>query len=335
MKYDSEAFIGKKILVVGDVMLDEFVWGDAFRISPEAPVPVVKVERRTYAAGGAGNVAANIVSLGGQAVLGGFIGSDVQAEMLRQFLSEKKVAIEGLFVDRDRPTTTKTRILARGQQVVRVDVEERTTLSRAAEDRFVSWLEEEIPHADALVLSDYNKGLCAISLTQRVIALAREAGKPVVVDPKVKDFERYRGATVVTPNTMETVAAAGIEVDGLDALLQAAELLQKVLDGSALLVTRGREGMSLFEAGKAPLHIPAAVREVFDVTGAGDTVVSTLALALAAGWPLVEAVRIANHAAGIVVTKVGTATLTQAELRKRVLSEEPVSSGYNRRTDPA
>lgn len=308
------AFTGKSVLILGDVMLDEFVWGDTFRISPEAPVPVVKVGRRTFAPGGAGNVAANVVSLGGEAMLGSVVGSDLPGDTLRQALSEKKVGTAGLFTDAGRPTTTKTRILARGQQVVRVDTEERAALPEALASEFAAWAEHAVGQVDACIVSDYSKGVLSDALMRRVITAARSAGVPVVVDPKGKAYARYRGATVVTPNVLETAVAAGLEVDGAEGLRQAATLLQEALGDSALLVTRGGEGMTLFAAGSEPVHIPVTAREVYDVTGAGDTVVSTLALALAAGQPLADAAHLANYAAGLVVGKVGTATITQSEL---------------------
>ncbi len=314
MSQSISDFTGKRVLVVGDVMLDEFVWGDTYRISPEAPVPVVKVSRRTYVPGGAGNVAANVVSLGGRAVLAGVVGSDVPGEMLRHALRELGVATEGLFADSGRPTTTKTRILARGQQVVRVDTEERGLVSAVLESEVAAWAEQAVDGVGACVISDYSKGLLSNTITRRVLDAARRAGVPVVVDPKGRDYARYGGATVVTPNTLETSEAAGVDVDTEGGLGQAATILQERLGGAALLVTRGAEGMSLFEPGRAPVHIAVTAREVYDVTGAGDTVTSTLALALAAGMSLTDASRLANFAGGIVVGKVGTATVTQDEL---------------------
>jgi D-beta-D-heptose 7-phosphate kinase/D-beta-D-heptose 1-phosphate adenosyltransferase len=311
-------FTKKRVLVVGDVMLDEFVWGDTYRISPEAPVPVVKVGRRTFVPGGAGNVAANVVSLGGEAILGSVIGSDLPGEVLRGALEERGVDIRGLIADAGRPTTSKTRILARGQQVVRVDTEERMPLSDALESDFRDWAASAVADVGAVVVSDYSKGLLSEAITQWIVAAATSAGVPVVVDPKGREYGRYRGATVVTPNTLETAEAAGFELDDEADLLRAAGRLQELLGGGALLVTRGSTGMSLFEAGREPVHIPAAAREVYDVTGAGDTVTSTLALALAAGQPLDAAARLANYAAGLVVGKVGTATITQNELREAI-----------------
>ncbi len=323
MNLSVSAFSGKRVLVVGDVMLDEFVWGDTYRISPEAPVPVVHVGRRTFVPGGAANVAANVVSLGGEAVLGGVVGADAAGEALRQALAERGVSAEGLLADPNRPTTTKTRILARGQQVVRVDTEKRAALDAALEAEFTAWAEQALGRADACIVSDYNKGLLSEALLRRVLAAAREAGVPAVVDPKGKDYARYRGATVVTPNTAETAEAAGSDVGGEEGLLRAARQLQAVLGGGALLVTRGSQGMSLFEPGVEPVHIPATAREVYDVTGAGDTVTSTLALALAAGQPLALAARLANHAASLVVGKAGTATVTQDELLAALPASAP------------
>ena len=305
---------GRCVLIVGDVMLDEYIWGEVRRISPEAPVPVVEVHRRTFAPGGAANVAANVAGLGGRALLGGVVGQDRQAAQLREALAERGVDPAGLIVDRDRPTTTKTRIVAHSQQVVRVDSEQRTSLRAELENALLGWVEEALDIAGACVLSDYAKGVVSPRLAERFIRLAREAGKPVIVDPKGTDYAKYRGATVVTPNVREAEQALNREINGRADLLEVGQHLLGVLDGSALLITRGGQGMSLFVNGADVVHIPAVARNVFDVTGAGDTVIGTLALALAAGIGLEQAARLANLAAGIVVGKVGTATVTVEEL---------------------
>ena len=308
------AIPGYCILIVGDVMLDEYVWGEVRRISPEAPVPVVEARRRTYTPGGAANTAANVVSLGGRALLGGVIGRDHQATQLREALRQHGVDDEGLITDDERPTTTKTRIVAHSQQVVRVDSEQRAPLRIELEDALLGWMAKRLGDADACVLSDYDKGVVSSRLAERFIRLACESGKPVIVDPKGTDYAKYRGATVVTPNVHEAERALNHEINGDADLQEAGRQLSGILEGSALLITRGSQGMSLFLNGAEAVHILAVARNVFDVTGAGDTVVSTLALALAAGATLEDAARLANLAASIVVGKVGTATVTRDEL---------------------
>jgi rfaE bifunctional protein kinase chain/domain len=308
------ALSGRRVLIVGDVMLDEYIWGEVQRISPEAPVPVVEVHRRTCAPGGAANVAANVASLGGQPLLGGVVGRDPQAAQLRDEMAQRGIDAAGLIVDEDRQTTTKTRIVAHSQQVVRVDAEQRAPLRPELEDALLSWIERVLHIADACVLSDYAKGAVSPRLAEDFIRLAREAGKPVIVDPKGTDYAKYRGATVVTPNVREAERALNREINSHADLAEVGRHLLGVLEGSVLLITRGAEGMSLFMDQVNPLHIPAVARNVFDVTGAGDTVIGALALALAAGASLDQAAQLANHAAGIVVGKVGTATVTVEEL---------------------
>jgi D-glycero-beta-D-manno-heptose-7-phosphate kinase len=308
------AFPGKRVLVIGDVMLDEYIWGEVRRISPEAPVPVVEARRRTYMPGGAGNTAANVVSLGGQAMLGGVVGRDYQAVKLSEALQQNGIEAAGLVVDEARPTTTKTRIVAHSQQVVRVDCEERTPLPAHLEDTVLQWVETCMGKADACILSDYSKGVVSTRLAADVIHLARQAGRPVVVDPKGTNYTKYRGATVVTPNVYEAGRALDREVEAEGDFLEVGQRLLDILDGAALLITCGAQGMSLFTKGASTLHIAANARNVYDVTGAGDTVVSMLALALAAGATLKQAIDLANCAAGIVVGKFGTATVSLAEL---------------------
>ncbi len=309
------AFPGKRVLIVGDVMLDEYIWGEVRRISPEAPVPVVEIRRRVYLPGGAANTAANVVGLGGRAMLGGVVGRDHQAEELRNALTQIGVEFDGLVVDDQRSTTTKTRIVAHNQHVVRVDSEQRVPLRADLEDMLLQWAERRIAEADACVLSDYAKGVISSRLAERFIQLAKDAGKPMIVDPKGTDYAKYRGATVVTPNVHEAEQALNREIHSEADLLEVGRRLCVILEGSALLITRGAQGMSLFlDGGRTTIDIPAVARNVFDVTGAGDTVVSTLAMALASGATLEQAARLANQAAGIVVGKVGTATVTGEEL---------------------
>jgi D-beta-D-heptose 7-phosphate kinase/D-beta-D-heptose 1-phosphate adenosyltransferase len=311
-------FRGRRVLVVGDVMLDEHLWGAVRRISPEAPVPVVEVERRSYVPGGAANTAVNAASLGGVVRLGGVVGADREAERLAAALRDAGVATDGLVADGQRVTTTKTRIIAHAQQVVRLDSELRAPLSPALEDRLLDWAGREMRAADVCVLSDYAKGIVSARFAQEYIRRAREAGLPVVVDPKGTDYHKYRGATVLKPNVHEVQQVLNREVRGEAGWRQAAEQLAGVLPGTALLISRGAEGMTLFQVGEPPLHIPSVARAVYDVTGAGDTTVGVMALALAAGAPPAVAAHLANRAAGIVVSKVGTAAVTAEELLQRL-----------------
>jgi D-beta-D-heptose 7-phosphate kinase/D-beta-D-heptose 1-phosphate adenosyltransferase len=256
----------------------------------------------------------NVASLGGEPVLGGVVGTDHAAGRLRAALEERGTPAGGLVADAGRSTTTKTRLIAHSQQVARIDDEQRTPLARELEDRLLRWAEQELPRCQACILSDYAKGVVSGRFAEHLIGLARRAGKPIVVDPKGADYAKYRGATVIKPNVQEARQATNRDVEGPAGLQAAAEQLQEMLGGSAVLLTRGPEGMSLFVRGSPPLHIPPLAREVFDVTGAGDTVVSTLALALAAGATLEQAARLANRAAALVVAKVGTAQATLDEL---------------------
>lgn len=310
----THRFADQTVLILGDVMLDEYVWGEVQRISPEAPVPVVELQRRTYMPGGAANVAANVVSLGGRALLGGVIGRDPAAAQLGEALRQRGIDSQGLVVDDVRPTTTKTRIVAHSQQLVRVDTEQRMPLRDELEDTLLRWAETRMAEVDACILSDYAKGVVSARLAEHFIHMARRAGRPVIVDPKGTDYAKYRCATALTPNVHEAAHAANREIAKDADLLEVGRVLSGRLGGSALLVTRGSQGMSLFLNRGQSVHIPAVARHVFDVTGAGDTVVSTLAMALAAGATLEQAARLANRAAGIVVGKLGTATVTREEL---------------------
>ena len=304
-----------RVAVLGDVMLDEFLWGKVARISPEAPVPVVAVERQSFHLGGAANVAGNLRALGGSAVLAGVVGDDAAAELLREALDRAGVVAHLLAADPGRPTTMKTRIVAQGQQVVRADREVCADIPDTLEDALLDCLRLELPGCQALVISDYQKGVVTERLLRRVLALARRRRLPVLVDPKLRHFSRYRRVAVVTPNQAEAEQATGISVHDAAGLLAAGRRILAMLDCDAALITRGEHGMSLFERGRRPLHIETAAREVFDVTGAGDSVIATMALALAAGARPSEAAVLANHAAGVVVGKLGTAEASAAEVR--------------------
>jgi D-beta-D-heptose 7-phosphate kinase/D-beta-D-heptose 1-phosphate adenosyltransferase len=310
----AESFRNGRIVVLGDVMLDEFIWGRVRRISPEAPVPVVEVERQTLALGGAGNVVNNLVALGARAVPLGIVGDDADAERLRLAFDALGVRTDSLVTDSSRPTTLKTRIIAHNQQVVRADRENRAAVCGAVEDRVLDQFYREIEEADAVVVSDYNKGLLTPGLLARALRRAREREIVVCLDPKSRNFAHYQPVTVITPNNQEAAEAAGIAIEDPQSLIEAGRRILASIDCRAVLVTRGEEGMTLFADGGLMTHIPTVAREVYDVTGAGDTVIATLALALVTGATLAEAAVLANHAAGVVVGKVGTATVTRDEL---------------------
>jgi D-beta-D-heptose 7-phosphate kinase/D-beta-D-heptose 1-phosphate adenosyltransferase len=309
-----EAMPGRRVLVLGDVMLDEFLWGTVGRISPEAPVPVVAVSRHSFHLGGAGNVAHNVRALGGEAVVAGVIGRDVAGDRVREALEAAGVASALAVADGGRPTTVKTRIVAHHQQVVRADRERSDDIPRGLEDALLEQVARTLPGCGALVLSDYQKGVVTPRVMRTVLALARRRRVLVLVDPKVRHFRLYRRVAVVTPNQREAEEASGIAIRSDRDLRAAGERLLKMLGCGAVLVTRGEQGMSLFRAGGRAVHLPTAAREVFDVTGAGDTVIATVGLALCAGARLAEAAMLANHAAGVVVGKLGTATATPAEV---------------------
>jgi D-beta-D-heptose 7-phosphate kinase/D-beta-D-heptose 1-phosphate adenosyltransferase len=290
-------------------MLDTYVSGDATRISPEAPVPVINVTSRRYFAGGAANVAANVGAVGAHASLAGVAGVDESASRLRELLRNGRIAADALVEDAARATTTKTRITAAGQQIVRFDEESRAGLTSEVSGALRRQIETALANVDVCVISDYAKGVVSVDFSRWLIETASKRRLPVVVDPKSQDLSRYRGATVVTPNSREAAAAAGT-----DELSEAAHLLLNAIAPSALLVTRGEHGMSLFEEGGAVTHLPARVNEVADVTGAGDTVVAVLAVALGMGFGLRDAAELANTAAGIAVSHHGTWAVTGPEM---------------------
>ena len=310
----TASFADRRILVLGDLMLDEFIWGRVRRISPEAPVPVVEVERQTLVLGGAGNVAANLVALGARPVPLGVAGADTNAERMRAAFRDLGISSDGLVVDPSRTTTLKTRIIAHNQQVVRADRESRAPISTAIEEAIIAHFIGALATVEAVVVSDYNKGLLTPRVLKATLAAARERDLPVCLDPKMRSFASYQPVTVITPNHQEAAEAAGLAIEDQAGLIEAGRWLLGAIDCRALLITRGEEGMALFTDGGEVTHIATVAREVYDVTGAGDTVIATLGLALAAGASFAEAAILANHAAGVVVGKVGTATVTRDEL---------------------
>ncbi len=310
---------GSRILVIGDIIVDHFIWGSVSRISPEAPVPVVNVNREELLLGGGANVLHNIYALGGEALLCGIVGADEMGGRLRELMADLGTSDCGLVVV-DRPTTVKARVVAQGQQIVRFDREQVGDPGPEVVAALMRCVAEQLATVDAVVVSDYYKGVVSQALMEQLLDLvhrvSRESGRriPVVVDPKPQEPERFAGATVMTPNHLEAERMAGMTIRTGEELARAAQLLCERFSCEAVLVTRGEAGMALLESGTKMVTIPTLAREVFDVTGAGDTVVAVLALALASGASLIDAASLANVAAGIVVGKVGTATVNMEEL---------------------
>jgi D-beta-D-heptose 7-phosphate kinase/D-beta-D-heptose 1-phosphate adenosyltransferase len=310
-----DRFAGRRIAVLGDCMLDRYQWGHVDRISPEAPVPVVEIERENFTLGGAGNVAANLRALGAEPLLLSVTGDDPDGATLRTALEERGIRASQLVVDPGRPTTVKTRIIAHAQQVARTDRESRADLAGRPLEALLDTLSRELPLCHGLVISDYGKGVVNAATLGRALPIAHQHKLAVSVDPKESHIDAYRGVSILTPNQLEAGWAQGRRVVDEASLLEVGWGLQQRLDAQAVLVTRGPQGMSLFEKGGRYTHIPTVAREVFDVTGAGDTVVSVVALALAAGADMVSACALSNHAAGLVIREVGTATCTPEQLR--------------------
>jgi rfaE bifunctional protein kinase chain/domain len=303
-----------RVAIVGDLMLDRYIWGDVNRISPEAPVPVVEVSEETTRFGGAANVAENVASLGASSSVVGVVGDDDAGNQLLDLLAGRGVDVGRVVRVAGRPTTTKTRIIAHGQQVVRADREEARDLAPDDESRIADGLLAAIDQSDVLIVSDYGKGVVTASLIAKGIARARDAGKLVCVDPKESHFGGYVGVTAITPNQKEAGDAVGLRIVDEESLLAVGRELMRRLDAECVVVTRGEQGMTLFMRGGEIEHLPTVAREIYDVTGAGDTVVSALAVALASGASMVEAAVIANHAAGVVIREIGTASVTAEEL---------------------
>lgn len=309
----DSGFAGASVLVVGDVMLDRYVWGDVARISPEAPVPVVRVKSRSVAAGGAANVAANLAGLGVRTSLIGVRGNDAFGITLSSLLAEIGVSVDGLIAVAGRPTITKTRIIGGHQQMLRLDDENVLPIGAAVEDALIDAVEHGLEAATVVVLSDYAKGVLTGRCCREIIARAAARGIPVLVDPKGTDYEKYSGATAVTPNVKELAAATGESEEDRERLYAAATRLRERFGIGKWVITEGERGISLLN-GASSHHFPATAREVFDVSGAGDTVMAVLAASIAAQLPIEDAVRLANVAGGVVVGKVGTSPIERTEL---------------------
>lgn len=307
-------FKGKRIAVVGDLMLDEYVWGSVTRVSPEAPVPVVEVSSESVGLGGAANVAANLACLGAEPVLFGVVGDDVQGRRFVGALDEAGIDGDGIYVQRGRRTTVKTRIIAHQQQVVRVDREMKEPLRKSVERRLLAAIQQAVGGVEAIIFEDYDKGVLSPPLIRKIIDLGRKEKIIVAADPKFNHFFDYRGVSLFKPNQAETERVLGIRIETEEDLLVAGGQLLDMLGGASVLITRGERGMMLFQPAGEAIVIPTMAREIYDVSGAGDTTMAALTLALTAGGSIEEAAAIANHAAGIEVGKIGVVPVRYQEL---------------------
>lgn len=312
------AFKGKRILVIGDLILDRYLFGKVSRISPEAPVPIVDVVSESFLLGGSANVANNIIALGGRATVAGIIGKGTAGQVLQDLLAENGIDTSGIVEDK-RPTTVKTRVIAHNQQVVRFDKEDRRKLEGKSLAGMMAYLKRAIPEHNAVVISDYKKGVISAAIVSAIMKCAKTRDTFVAVDPKVGHFHFYKNVSLITPNLMEASQGSGVEIRDEKSLLKAGKALVSRLGCKSVLITRSEDGMSLFKKmpGSRTIaveHFPTVAKKVYDVTGAGDTVIATFALAVAAGATLEQATVIANHAAGIVVGEVGTATASSERL---------------------
>lgn len=316
-----DLFTRSRILVVGDVMMDEFIWGRVERISPEAPVPVVEVESRDLMLGGAGNVARNIIHLGGQAILCGVIGKDAMGEEIERRLHKMSSPSYGLVLDNTRPTTLKTRVVSRPQNVhvVRVDHEDQRPVAEDTLQKILTTLKKELDSVDAVIVTDFGKGVVTESLMDGIRSLTHDRKIILAVDPKEQHLALYRNVTLITPNKREAKLMSGIKIEDEESVKQAGNYLLRELNCRMVLITQGEKGMTLFEQNGKNTLIPTVAQKVFDVSGAGDTVISTFTLALAAGLKPKEAAVLANFAAGIVVAEVGTATVQASRLKETLL----------------
>jgi rfaE bifunctional protein kinase chain/domain len=303
-----EDFASKRILVLGDLMLDKYLWGNVGRISPEAPVPIVEVHKDTSCLGGAGNVCHNLRSLGAFPIPVGVVGDDQAGDWIRKSIPDSS----GIFVDKKRPTTVKTRIIAHHQQVVRVDQEEKKSISRAMEEKIFDYIQANT--FEGILISDYNKGLLTKSLMAKLLPYARKKKISVFVDPKVDNFFSFSPVTLINPNHTEAEQIVHHACDTDTQVEKAGAKILSRIEAKYMILKRGERGMTVFEKGKKEIHIPTIAKEVFDVTGAGDTVIATAALALLSSASILEAAILANAAAGVVVGKIGTATVTPDEL---------------------
>ena len=317
----KDNFVGKKIAVIGDMMLDGYYWGDVKRISPEAPVPVLEVEEEFFRFGGAANVALNISSLGGIPIPIGVIGYDSYGTIFTSLLNESKICDDGILIDESRPTTTKTRVIADNQHVVRIDKESKEYLNDGMEKKLFQYFEKSIDELDGIILQDYNKGVLTESLIVKVIDLANRKKKLITVDPKFDNFFTYKNATVFKPNRKEVEAKLGMKIISSGDISFAGKKLMEKIKAKYLLLTLGEEGIAVFEDGKEEKRMETKARKVADVSGAGDTVISTLTIALSAGADILEASYLANYAGGLVCEEVGIVPIEREKLFDTVYKE--------------
>ena len=311
-------FAKSRILVLGDLMLDRYLWGGVERISPEAPVPIVKVERESVNLGGAANVAGGASALGSNVYLLGVVGKDNLAKMLLANLKENGLTTDGIIVDPSRPTTVKTRIVAHNQQVARIDRESVAEIGDTIVEKILAKIKKMLPKIDAIIISDYGKGVITFKLLYELIDSANKAGKFIAVDPKEVHFMNYRNVSIITPNHHEAGFISGKKIVNEATLFDVGSNLMDLLNLESLLITRGDKGMTLFEKNRTITHIPASAQTVYDVTGAGDTVIATLTVARAAGATIKEAATLANIAAGLAVARFGTARISASDLQEAV-----------------
>lgn len=318
LKEYIDRFSQARVLVIGDIIMDKYIWGNVSRISPEAPVPVVEVKQETKMLGGAANVVNNIVSLGGQAILCGVIGEDGAGGEILDWIRALGIITDGILVERDRPTSIKTRVIAHSQQVVRFDRESRRSLRPESIKRLLDFIAGMKDRVDVIIVADYGKGVISSELMKSLRELVLGSKIIIAVDPKIGNFECYRSVDVITPNHHEAGAFCRMEIVNEETLIRAGKQMLRELNCGSVLITQGKDGMTLFENGGEITHIPTVAREVFDVTGAGDTVISTFCLGLASGMDLKSAAIISNFAAGIVVAEVGTSTVQADQLKRAI-----------------
>ncbi|MCX7875363.1 MAG: D-glycero-beta-D-manno-heptose-7-phosphate kinase [Melioribacteraceae bacterium] len=301
----KKSFTNKKVAIIGDLMLDSYFWGNVSRISPEAPVPIVAIDNEFYRFGGAANVALNIKTLGGFPLPIGVIGDDSDGKILKNLFYESSITDLGIFVDKTRPTTTKSRVIANNQHIVRIDKEKVNSIPPIIEKKIINLLKKEIKNIDAIILEDYNKGVLTTTLIEEIINLANENKKIITVDPKFNNFFNYNNVTVFKPNRKETEDALGMRLTTKENITNAGNILLEKLNAKIVLITLGEDGIALFEKNKNEKRVPTKARKVADVSGAGDTVISTLTMALCAGAEIYDAAYLANFAGGLVCQEVG------------------------------
>jgi len=322
-----DGFPNTRILVVGDIIMDEYIWGNVSRISPEAPVPIVQVIKETQMLGGAANAINNINSLGGKSMLCGVIGDDPKGREILNFIQDLGIIHDGIIIEDSRPTSIKTRIVAHNQQVVRVDREIIEEIKSESIKKILGFIKKHLNDLDGIIVSDYGKGVISSRLMKGLREIVKNSDIILAVDPKTDNFKYYKEVDTITPNHHEAGAYCGIEIDNEENLLRAGNLMLNNLKCRSVLITQGKDGMTLFQRDEEPCHIPTVSRKVFDVSGAGDTVISTLSLCLASGMDLKSAAIVSNFAAGIVVGEVGTSTVSSEELKK-VINGHYYFAGY-------